>query len=95
LLTAVVLVLASVGWAADDSNDKSDSTKRIEKSADVLNEIMGTPDKAIPDKVMVDAKCMAIVPSMVKIAIGFGGNHGKVSLSIETTVGGVLLHRSR
>jgi len=77
LLTAVVLVLASVGWAADDSKDKSDITKRIEKSADVLNEIMGTPDKAIPDKVMADAKCIAIVPSMVKIAVGFGGNHGK------------------
>jgi lipid-binding SYLF domain-containing protein len=26
---------------------------------------------------MVDAKCIAIVPSIVKIAIGFGGNHGK------------------
>ncbi len=77
LLTAVVLVLASVGWAADDSKDNSDITKRIEKSADVLNEIMGTPDKAIPDKVMADAKCIAIVPSMVKIAVGFGGNHGK------------------
>jgi len=38
---------------------------------------MATPDKAIPDKVMAKAKCIAVIPSMVKIAIGFGGNHGK------------------
>ena len=38
---------------------------------------MGTPDKAIPDKVMKDAKCIAVIPSMVKIAVGFGGSHGK------------------
>src|SRR3984893_2106910 len=38
---------------------------------------MATPDKAIPDKVMRDANCVAVIPSMVKIAIGFGGSHGK------------------
>jgi lipid-binding SYLF domain-containing protein len=38
---------------------------------------MGVPDKAIPDKVMREAKCIAVVPSMVKIAVGFGGSHGK------------------
>src|SRR5271156_1659612 len=42
-----------------------------------LREIMETPDKAIPDSIMRDAKCVAVVPSMVKIAVGFGGNHGK------------------
>ena len=57
--------------------DKSDIEKRLETSAHVLNEIMGTPDKAIPDKVMRDANCIAVIPSMVKIAIGIGGNHGK------------------
>src|SRR6202040_383492 len=71
-----VLLLASAGWAADDK-DRSDIDKRLEGAADVLNEIMETPDKAIPDKVMSDAKCIAVVPSMIKIAIGFGGNHGK------------------
>lgn len=74
---AVVLAFLTTTWAADDKKDESDIDKRIEKSAEVLSEIMGTPDKAIPDKVMADAKCIAVVPSMVKIAVGFGGNHGK------------------
>jgi SH3 domain-containing YSC84-like protein 1 len=71
-----LLLLSSAAWSADDK-DKSDIQKRIEASANVLTEIMGTPDKAIPDKIMNDAKCIAVIPSMIKIAVGFGGNHGK------------------
>jgi SH3 domain-containing YSC84-like protein 1 len=83
LVAMFVLALASTSWA----EDKSDVTKRIEKAGDVLNEIMGTPDKAIPDKVMSDAKCIAVVPSMVKIAVGFGGNHGKGIATCRTEHG--------
>ena len=62
-LGSVVLILASMSWAADDKY-QSDINKRIVKAAEVLNEIMGTPDKAIPDKVMEKAKCLAVVPSV-------------------------------
>ncbi|HSZ62483.1 MAG TPA: lipid-binding SYLF domain-containing protein [Terriglobales bacterium] len=85
VLTMSVMVMAGTSWAED--KDKSDIDKRIEKAADVLNEIMGTPDKAIPDKVMSDAKCIAVVPSMVKIAVGFGGNHGKGVATCRTEHG--------
>jgi len=86
-IVGIVLVLASISWAADDTKDQSDVNKRIDKSAEVLNEIMGTPDKAIPDKVMSDAKCIAVVPSMIKIAVGFGGNHGKGIATCRTANG--------
>jgi len=85
---AIILLLASVSWAADDKDkDESDIAKRIDASANVLNEIMGTPDKAIPDKIMGDAKCLAIIPSMVKIAVGFGGNHGRGVATCRTANG--------
>ncbi len=84
-LAAIVLVAASISWAAD--KDKSDIDKRLEASANVLTEIMGTPDKAIPDKVMRDAKCIAVVPSMVKVAIGIGGSHGKGVATCRTANG--------
>ncbi|MGB7600117.1 MAG: lipid-binding SYLF domain-containing protein [Candidatus Sulfotelmatobacter sp.] len=76
VLGASCLLLGSLAWSQDDK-DESSIQKRIVASAHVLDEIMGTPDKAIPDKVMHDAKCIAVIPSMVKIAVGFGGNHGK------------------
>jgi SH3 domain-containing YSC84-like protein 1 len=85
-LGAVALILASLCSAADD-NDQSEIAKRIDSSANVLNEIMATPDKAIPDDIMNNAKCIAVVPSMIKIAIGFGGNHGKGVATCRTESG--------
>src|SRR4051812_5654872 len=79
-------LLVGVSWSADDK-EQSDIAKRIDASARVLDEIMATPDKAIPDKVMSGAKCIAVIPSMVKIAVGFGGSHGKGVATCRTAHG--------
>ena len=85
LVLSICTVLMGVSWSAD--RDQSDINNRIDEAAKVLNEIMATPDKAIPDKVMRDAKCIAVIPSMVKIAVGFGGNHGKGVATCRTESG--------
>src|SRR5205823_12738723 len=85
-LSAGLLVFGSISWAADDK-DQSDIEKRIQNAANVLDEIMSVKEKAIPDKIMGDAKCIAVVPSMVKIAVGFGGNHGKGVATCRTESG--------
>src|ERR1700730_13305309 len=85
-LTTIALFLSSLSWAADDK-DKSDINKRIDASARVLNEVMATPDKAIPDSIMSDARCIAGVPWMIKVAIGIGGNHGKGVATCRTSSG--------
>lgn len=85
-LAASFLLLAGLAWSADDKDD-SDINKRLDASATVLNEIMATPDKAIPDKVMNDARCVAVIPSMVKVALVFGGNHGKGVATCRTEGG--------
>ena len=87
LMLSICSIFLGVSMAADKDKDDSDIAKRIDASAKVLNEIMATPDKAIPDKVMRDAKCIAVIPSMVKIAVGFGGNHGKGVASCRTESG--------
>ena len=83
-VTACLLVFASTMWAADD---KSDITKRMDNAANVLNEIMAAPDNGIPDNVLGDAQCIAVVPSMLKIGIGIGGNHGKGVATCRTKSG--------
>ena len=88
VLGMVLLLIVGMGWASDESSkNQSDIAKRIDASAKVLNEIMATPDKAIPEKVMNDAKCVAVIPSMVKVAIGFGGSHGKGVATCRTEHG--------
>ena len=86
MVLGICAMFLGASWAADDK-DQSEISKRIDNSAKVLNEIMATPDKAIPDKVMSDAKCIAVIPSMVKIAVGFGGNHGKGVATCRTAHG--------
>ena len=85
-LSAIIALTVSASWGADDQ-EQTDIQKRIDASANVLNEIMATPDKAIPDKIMDDAKCIAVIPSMVKIALVFGGNHGKGIATCRTANG--------
>ncbi len=85
-LTTMALLFASLTRAADDRNE-SDIGKRLDTSAHVLNEIMATPDKAIPDGIMHEAKCIAVIPSMVKVAFVLGANHGKGVATCRTPDG--------
>src|SRR5262245_55448094 len=87
-LSAVLLLFGSVSRAAENENkDQSDIEKRIQNAATVLDEIMAVKEKAITDKIKSDAECIAVVPSMVKVAIGFGGNHGKGVATCKTPNG--------
>ncbi len=87
LILGICSLYVGKSAAADDDSNKSDIAKRIDASAKVLDEIMAVPDKAIPNKVMSGAKCIAVIPSMVKIAVGFGGSHGKGVATCRTANG--------
>ena len=86
ILAMMLAFFASTCWSADNS-DQSDINKRMDAAANVLNEVMSTPDKSIPNSVMRDAKCIAVIPSMVKVAFMFGGNHGKGVATCRTENG--------
>jgi SH3 domain-containing YSC84-like protein 1 len=85
-LSTMALICASLTWAGDDKN-LSDIDKRIDKSATVLTEIMATPDHAVPDAIINHATCIAVIPSVIKLAIGFGGEHGRGVASCRTADG--------
>jgi lipid-binding SYLF domain-containing protein len=89
LILVLGIVFAGVGLATaqDQNQNQTEIEKRIQNSATVLDEIMGEKDKAIPNKIMTSAKCVAVVPSMVKIAIGFGGSHGHGVVTCRTNNG--------
>jgi len=70
LVFATVLMLTEIVFADSPA-------ERMQKSAQVLRQIMATPDKGVPDEVFDKAKCIAIVPHMVKGGFVFGAKHGK------------------
>jgi lipid-binding SYLF domain-containing protein len=78
VVACLALSLGSIAWSADEKDsDKSDIQKRIDASATVLTEVMSTPDSGIPEEILSGAKCIAIVPSMLKAGFIVGGSHGK------------------
>jgi lipid-binding SYLF domain-containing protein len=83
LLLAVVLCLGNLSWAGG----RQDSVDRLTKAGQVLNEIMATPDKGIPQEVIDNAKCIAIVPHMIKGAFIVGGKHGRGVATCRTASG--------
>jgi lipid-binding SYLF domain-containing protein len=50
--------------------------KRVDNATDVLQEIMQTPDKGIPDDLLAKAHCIAIVPGAKRGAFIVGAQYG-------------------
>ncbi len=71
LIAAVALTAAALSAAG------SDATARLQAAADVFKEVMGIPDKAIPQDLLNKAHCMVIVPSLKKGAFIVGAKYGK------------------
>jgi lipid-binding SYLF domain-containing protein len=84
LCVAVLLVTANLGWAADD---REDEVKRVKASADVLDEIMASPDKGVPEDVMQSAVCIGVAPSLKKGGFVFGAEYGKGIATCRTANG--------
>jgi lipid-binding SYLF domain-containing protein len=70
--TAGLLVLFSGVLSAE-----SDVAKRARNAADVLNDMMAADDSAIPDWILDRAEGIVVIPSVKKLAFGFGGRFGK------------------
>ena len=83
LLTAL-LSLASFSWAESST---SPTTERLEQAGAVMHEIMAAPDKGIPEEVLDHAKCVAVVPHMVKGGFIFGAEGGRGVATCRTAKG--------
>ncbi|MGE5322650.1 MAG: lipid-binding SYLF domain-containing protein [Actinomycetota bacterium] len=51
--------------------------QRLRDSGNDLKALMNAPDSQIPQNVLADARCIAVVPDMVKGGFVFGANHGR------------------
>jgi lipid-binding SYLF domain-containing protein len=73
-LSVMLMGTARLGRAADKN------TERLEKSAEVLTDIMKTPEKGIPQDFLNKSVCVGIIPSEKKLALGIGGSYGRGAL---------------
>jgi len=74
LFVALSLSLA-VSARADQT--RTDVVERLQSGTTVLHQMMNTPDKGIPDEVLKGAKCIAVVPGLLKGGFIIAGQHGR------------------
>ncbi|HSY65055.1 MAG TPA: lipid-binding SYLF domain-containing protein [Terriglobales bacterium] len=76
-----------MGTYALAGSTHEDTVHRLQNSVDVLHAIMATPDKGIPEEVLSNAKCILVVPDLIKGGFIFGGKHGRGVASCRTSEG--------
>src|ERR1700678_2903367 len=84
LLLSLLGLVGTYAWAG---SDREDTVDRMQKSVDVLQSIMSTPDKGIPEEVLNGSKCIVVVPDLLKGGFIFGGKHGRGVASCRTSEG--------
>jgi len=82
-----VLAMLSLGTLCWAGSAREDATERLDNAKQVMHEIMGMPDKGIPEEVLEHAKCVAVIPHMVKGGFVFGGKGGKGVATCRTADG--------
>ena len=80
----IAFLTLSLGTFAFAGTGLEDSTARLQAAGVVLHEIMAAPDKGIPEEVLNDAKCIAVVPNMAKGGFIVGGEHGRGVVTCRT-----------
>jgi SH3 domain-containing YSC84-like protein 1 len=73
LLAFVMFSLLAVPLALVAQEHEQD---RLKEAGEVLTEILNIPDN-IPQDLLDKAECIIVLPSVKKLAIGFGGSYGR------------------
>src|SRR5260221_13964579 len=75
----IAIFLACPTFAANESREQ----KRLEACGQVFKEIMDIPD-GIPKDLLNKAECVIVIPSVLKFAIGIGGDFGRGAITCRT-----------
>jgi lipid-binding SYLF domain-containing protein len=82
LLIGLALLLPALAVHAEDPPQT-----RAHNAVRVLSDIMGAPDKAIPQDLLRDARAIAVIPDMIKAGFIFGGRRGEGLISVKSADG--------
>jgi SH3 domain-containing YSC84-like protein 1 len=84
ILCGVVVMTATLSSFAQDKGKLSD---RLISAQGVMNEIMATPDKGIPQGILAGAKCVTVIPAYKKGAFVIGAQYGQGVATCRTPNG--------
>jgi lipid-binding SYLF domain-containing protein len=69
------------------ASGRQDSIERLHMSTDTLRAMINAPDRGIPEEVLASAKCIVVVPHLVKGGFIVGGEHGRGIATCRSSTG--------
>ncbi|HEV2297820.1 MAG TPA: lipid-binding SYLF domain-containing protein [Candidatus Acidoferrales bacterium] len=76
-----ILLIASTSFA--EAQDKKKIEGRLQNAGQVIGEVLKMPD-TIPQHVLDKAKCVVVIPSVLKAAFVVGGSYGRGAMVCRT-----------
>ncbi len=85
ILCGALLITATLSAFSQEDNAKLE--ERLTSAQAVMNEIMATPDKGIPQGILRGARCVTVIPAYKKGAFVVGAQYGKGVATCRTPNG--------
>lgn len=79
------LCLGTLAWAAPKDDN---SGSELQRATETIQHLTSTaPDQGVPNTVLEGAKCVAVIPKLIKGAFVVGGEHGVGVATCRTSAG--------
>ena len=83
VVSAGALVLAPFSFARSADENAKDERNRLQNAGTVIQEILDIPDD-IPQDLLDKARCVVVMPSVLKAAFVVGGSYGRGAMVCRT-----------
>ena len=77
------VLIAPIAFARSADENAKDETKRLQNAGTVMDEILNVPDD-IPQDLLDKARCVVVLPSVLKAAFIVGGSYGRGTMVCRT-----------
>jgi lipid-binding SYLF domain-containing protein len=83
----VAVAMALLAAPAFADKDVEDLNQKLNDAKSVYSELLATPDHSVPEALLKNCNCIAVVPHAMKGALGFGARYGSGVMSCRTASG--------
>jgi lipid-binding SYLF domain-containing protein len=86
MVMAIMLVTTGIA-SASTSEDAAKQGKKLTDATAVYKELTTASDRSIPKELLENCKCVAVLPNVLKAAVGYGARHGSGVMTCRTANG--------
>lgn len=83
----VVVFTATSFFLVERAAAKVPPHEKVRIATEVYKELLEVPEREVPRELLQEAKCVAIIPGVIKGAFGWGGRHGRGVLTCRSNAG--------